>query len=73
MLWRIIILTLLLGITFLFQVSKKQYFFIPLTNSLYYFLGLFYLVTILYALYLKKIKDLQRFTFIQIVIDNLFI
>jgi two-component system sensor histidine kinase PilS (NtrC family) len=73
MLWRIIILTLLLGITFLFQVSKKQYFFIPLTNTLYYFLGIFYLVTILYALYLKKIKDLQRFTFIQIVIDNLFI
>jgi two-component system, NtrC family, sensor histidine kinase PilS len=73
MLWRIIILTLLLGITFLFQVSKKQYFFIPLTNTLYYFLGLFYLVTILYALYLKKIKDLQRFIFTQIVIDNLFI
>jgi two-component system sensor histidine kinase PilS (NtrC family) len=73
MLWRIIILTLLLSITFLFQVSKKQYFFIPLTNSFYYFLSLFYLVTIFYALFLKKVKDLRQFTFIQIVMDHLFI
>jgi two-component system sensor histidine kinase PilS (NtrC family) len=73
MLWRIIILTLLLSITFLFQVSKKQYFFIPLTNSFYYFLSLFYLVTIFYALFLKKVKDLRQFTFIQIFMDHLFI
>ncbi|MCJ7748763.1 MAG: ATP-binding protein [Desulfobacterales bacterium] len=73
MLWRLIILTLLLSITFLFQVSKKQYFFIPLTNSFYYFLSLFYLVTIFYALFLKKVKDLRQFTFIQIIMDHLFI
>ena len=73
MVCRIIILTLLLGITFLFQVSKKQYFFIPLTNSFYYFLSFFYLVTIFYALFLKKVKDLRQFIFIQIVMDHLFI
>ena len=73
MLWRLIILTLLLSITFLFQVSKKQYFFIPLTNSFYYFLSLFYLVTIFYALFLKKVKDLRQFTFIQFFMDHLFI
>jgi two-component system, NtrC family, sensor histidine kinase PilS len=73
MLWRIIILTLLLAITFLFQVSKKQYFFIPLTNRFYYFLSFFYLVTIFYALFLKKVKDLRRFMFFQIVMDPFFI
>ena len=73
MLSRIIILTILLSITFLFQVSKRQYFFIPLTNSFYYFLGLFYLVTIFYALFFKKNKHLRQFAFIQIVIDHLFI
>ena len=73
MLCRIIILTLLLAITFIFQFSKKQYFFIPLTNSFYYFLSFFYLVTIFYALFLKKVKDLRQFIFIQIVIDHLFI
>jgi two-component system sensor histidine kinase PilS (NtrC family) len=73
MLFRISILTLLLTITFLFQISEKKYFFIPMTNSFYYFLSLFYLVTIFYALFLKKIKDLRQFAFIQMVIDHLFI
>jgi two-component system sensor histidine kinase PilS (NtrC family) len=73
MLGRIIILTLLLTITLLFQLSKKQYFFIPLTNSLYYFIGMFYVVTIVYALLLTKIRDPYRFAFSQIVIDHFFI
>jgi two-component system sensor histidine kinase PilS (NtrC family) len=73
MLCRIIILTLLLTITLLFQVSDKKYFFIPLTNIFYYFISFFYLVTIFYALLLKKIKDLRQFIFVQIVIDHLFI
>jgi two-component system sensor histidine kinase PilS (NtrC family) len=73
MLGRIIILTLLLTITLLFQLSKKQYFFIPLTNNLYYFIGLFYLVTIIYALFLRRIKNLYGFAFSQIIIDQLFI
>ncbi len=73
MLCRIIILTLLLTITFLFQVSEKKYFFIPLTNNFYYFISFFYLVTIFYALLLRKIEDLRRFTLVQIVIDHLFI
>jgi two-component system sensor histidine kinase PilS (NtrC family) len=73
MLGRVIILTLLLTITLLFQLSEKKYFFIPLTNNFYYFISLFYLVTITYALFLRNIKDLYRFAFFQIVIDQLFI
>ncbi|MGA2314871.1 MAG: ATP-binding protein [Thermodesulfobacteriota bacterium] len=73
MLGRIIILTLLLTITFLFQVSEKKYFFIPMTNNFYYFIGLFYWVTIVYSLFLKKIKDLHQYAFFQIIIDHLFI
>jgi two-component system sensor histidine kinase PilS (NtrC family) len=73
MLGRLIILTLLLTITFLFQVSEKKFFFIPLANNFYYFIGVFYLVTIIYALLSKKIKNLYRFAFSQIVIDHFFI
>ena len=73
MLGRIIILTLLLTITFLFQISEKKYFFIPMTNSFYYFISLFYLVTIVYALFLKRIRDLNQYAFFQIIIDQLFI
>jgi len=73
MLCRIIILSLLLAITFLFQVSEKKFFFIPLTYNFYYFIGLFYLVTIIYALLVKKVNDLRRFTLIQMLVDLLFI
>jgi len=73
MLSRIIILTLLLAISFFFQLSEKRSFFVPMTNAFYYFLILFYLVTIVYAVLLKRIKDLHRFVFIQIVLDHLFI
>ena len=73
MLARLIILTLLLAITFLFQVSEKKHFFIPLTNHFYYFISLFYLVTIFYALYFKKVVDFRQFTLIQIIIDPVFI
>ena len=73
MLGRVIILTLLLTITLFFQLSEKKYFFIPLTNKFYYFIGFFYLVTIVYAFFLRKIKNFYRFTFSQIVIDLLFI
>ncbi len=73
MLCRVIILTFLLTITFFFQISEQKYFFIPLTNHFYYFISFFYVVTIIYALLFKKVTDLRRFTFIQIVIDLLFI
>jgi len=68
-----IILTLLLAITFLFQISEKKSFFILMTNHFYYFIILFYLVTIVYAIFLKKVRDLYRYASFQIVIDHLFI
>jgi two-component system, NtrC family, sensor histidine kinase PilS len=73
MLFRIIILTLLLAITLLFQVSEKKYFFIPMTNDFYYFISFFYLVTIFYSLLLRRIKDYYKFILAQIIVDHLFI
>ncbi len=73
MLSRIIILTLLLAIAYLFQLSEKRIFIISTTNRFYYFIGLFYFVTILYAFLLKRVKDLRRFVIVQMVIDHLFI
>ena len=73
MLCRIIILTILLAITLIFQISEKKYFFIPLTNKFYYFISIFYLVTIFYALILRKIKRYDKFIFFQLFVDHLFI
>jgi two-component system sensor histidine kinase PilS (NtrC family) len=73
MLWRVIILTLLLAISYVFQLSEKKTFFISMTNQFYYFIGLFYLVTITYAFILNRVRNLRRFIFVQMVIDHLFI
>ncbi|OGP90857.1 MAG: hypothetical protein A2157_05265 [Deltaproteobacteria bacterium RBG_16_47_11] len=73
MLGRLLILTFLLTITFLFQVSEKKYFFIPLTDAFYYFIGVFYMVTILYALSLNRMRNLDRFIFFQVIVDHFFI
>lgn len=73
MLSRLIILSLLLGITFLFQASEKKFFFIPMTNQFYYFIGFFYFVTIGYAFLLNRVKNLRRFIKIQLLVDHLFI
>jgi two-component system sensor histidine kinase PilS (NtrC family) len=70
---RVLILTLLLTIAYIFQLSEKRHFFVPMTSEFYYFIGVFYLVTIVYAFLLKRIKDLRKFTFVQLVIDHLFI
>lgn len=73
MLSRVIILTLLLAIAYIFQLSEKKYFFISMTNQFYYFIGLFYLVTLAYAFLLRRVKDHRRFLFLQLAIDHLFI
>jgi two-component system sensor histidine kinase PilS (NtrC family) len=73
MLCRAIILTLLLTISYLFQISEKRSFFIPLENTFYYFIGFFYLVTLVYAFLLNRVRDLSRFAFVQILADHFFI
>lgn len=73
MLSRIIILTLLLAITFIFQLSEEKYFFLPMTNQFYYFVILLYMASIIYTFLLKRIKNLHRFAFFQIIIDHFFI
>src|SRR4030065_1413404 len=44
-----------------------------MTNHFYYFIGFFYLVTIVYTIFLKKVRDLNRYASFQITIDHLFI
>ncbi len=73
MLSRISILTLMLAIAYLFQLPEKKHFFIPMTSPFYYFIGFFYGVTMVYAFLFKRVKNLRKFTIVQLVIDHLFI
>ena len=44
-----------------------------MTNHFYYFIVLFYLVTIICAIFLKKVRDIYRYASFQIGVDHLFI
>ncbi len=73
MLARVLIVTLLLGASALIQIDREDTVFITPTNSLYLLIGLTYLMTIIYALVLRKIKSVNWFAYGQIFFDTVFI
>jgi two-component system sensor histidine kinase PilS (NtrC family) len=73
MLARVLIVTLLLGASALIQMGPKSTVFITPTNSLYFLIALTYCLTIIYALALKKVRNLYRFAYGQIFFDTIFI
>jgi two-component system sensor histidine kinase PilS (NtrC family) len=54
---RVIIITLLLSIILFIQLKKGVAFFITPNNFLYYFIGLTYLITLIYVPLLTRTKD----------------
>ncbi len=66
---RVIIITLLLSIILFIQFKKEVGLFITPNNLIYYFIGLTYLITLVYVPFLNRIKDVQKFAFIQHIVD----
>ncbi len=66
--FRIFLITILLGILILFDFTWPDRG-IPLSYSLYLYIVLVYLITIIYARLLYKKVNQQRFLFIQLAID----
>jgi hypothetical protein len=73
MLARVLIVTLLLGVSALIEMSKGDSLLIPSNNSLYLLMGFTCLLSIIYALALRRITDLRRFAYGQILLDVIFI
>jgi two-component system sensor histidine kinase PilS (NtrC family) len=72
--FRVIIITLLLSIILFIQLKKGVTFFIITPNNLvYYFIGLTYLITLIYVPLLTKTKDVKKFAFLQHIVDVLLI
>jgi two-component system sensor histidine kinase PilS (NtrC family) len=70
---RVIIITLLLSIILFIQLKKGVAFFITPNNFLYYFIGLTYLITLIYVPLLTRTKDVKKFAFVQHIVDVLLI
>ncbi len=71
--FRVIIITLLLSIILFIQLKKGVAFFITPNNLVYYFIGLTYFITLIYVPLLTRTKDVQKFAFVQHIVDVLLI
>ncbi len=68
--WRVLLLTVFLGISGLLQ-SQDNNLIIPPLRYLIYFIGVIFCFSIASAFFLQKIKNLNQFAFLQIFIDSL--
>jgi two-component system sensor histidine kinase PilS (NtrC family) len=71
--FRVIIITLLLSIILFVQFKKGVGLFITPNQLIYYFIGLTYLITLIYVPFLNRTKDVQRFAYVQHIVDVLLI
>jgi two-component system, NtrC family, sensor histidine kinase PilS len=72
MLLRLLITTLLLGITIFFQLRESGEFFEYRTVPLYVLIGTTFFLSIIYAIALPLTPDLWTFSFIQVILDVLY-
>ncbi|NIQ37160.1 MAG: PAS domain S-box protein [Proteobacteria bacterium] len=70
---RVLIVTLLLGASALGQISKEKTLLITPNDSIYIVIALTYFLTILYALVLRKVRNVYRFAYGQVFFDTIFI
>ncbi len=70
--FRISLVTILLGILILFDFTWPDNS-VPLSYSLYLYIALVYLITIIYTVLLYKKVNQQRFIFVQLAIDVILI
>lgn len=71
MILRVVVVTVMLGVTVLIQLREGAGFFSTPMRGLYLFIGLFYLLTIFYSLLSPQVRDLGRFVVFQINLDIL--
>jgi len=64
-LFRAVFVTLFFGSSFFFRESEQ----LLQTRSLYYLIGSFYAVTLIYVFLLERIRNLVLFAYVQIILD----
>lgn len=69
MILRVVVATVMLGVTVLIQLREGAGFFSTPMRGLYLFIGLFYLLTIFYSLLSPQVRDHARFAVLQLTLD----
>jgi two-component system sensor histidine kinase PilS (NtrC family) len=73
MILRVVVVTFMLGFTALLQLEEGTDFFSTPLRSLYFFIGIFYLLTIVYSVAFHRGVDGPFFALIQILVDLILI
>ena len=73
MLFRAVVVTLLLGATAIVQVQESHLFQYTSPTYLYCLIGVTYALTLVYAFFLRRVKNLKAFVYGQILGDIFFI
>ncbi len=70
---RVGLVSLLLGVAIIIQVRETKTYFGEILNAHYFLIVLIYFLTFFYAIALRRVKELSRFAYLQILIDTIFI
>jgi len=70
---RVGFVSLLLGVAIVIQVRETKTYFGEILNAHYFLIATIYFLTFIYILALKRIKNLFRFAYLQLIIDTIFI
>jgi two-component system sensor histidine kinase PilS (NtrC family) len=73
MFFRAVVVTLLLGATAIVQIKESQFFKYASPIYLYLLIGLTYVLTLIYALLLRRVRHLKIFAYGQILGDVFFV
>ncbi|MCX5906528.1 MAG: PAS domain S-box protein [Deltaproteobacteria bacterium] len=73
MFFRVVVVTLLLGATAIWQLQEREIFRYASLTPLYFLIGFTYVLTLLYALLLRRIQELKTFAYAQVLGDVFFV
>jgi len=70
---RVVFGSLLLGASIIIQVRETQTYFGNIQTSHYAIIAAIYFLTFIYAILLKRLRDLVRFAYVQLLVDTLLV
>jgi two-component system sensor histidine kinase PilS (NtrC family) len=70
---RVIFVSLLLGASIFIQVKETRTYFGDIQTSHYLLIATIYFLTFIYVILFKHLKDLTKFTYIQLLVDTLLV
>jgi len=70
---RVLFVSILLGASFFIQVKETRTYFGDIQTSHYVLIATIYFLTFVYVILLKKLKDITKLAYLQLLVDTFFV